>query len=468
MKIVASSLKETKQQFFGKRGTACLGFMLMSNVEQKEGVVDVHFYLFFSDDTTQDTNFVLAAKHHVYNNIVPSLFPKGTKVKVKFESDGAGCFNSYLAKAALPLWDEWTDGKVVESQVRHSVNGGGKSSLDGMFGKLGRNLKDAVENGITDISDARSCLKAYDEGAGIEGSSAFLLQIEREYDMEVEKKGQLPVLLKSHRIVYEPENSRVVGYRHSDYGKGTEIGLDALKRIIKGSHEKPKYTVSSSTGGDAGTSHHPTESYQSRLHRKVMSKRQATNDALIAKEDARVDTAMQNGLLYCDVREDVTQNRCLYTCSSKKALDAHKISNVDRFPPRNLKDQAISITAKEGGMFQYGSRANRNQAHANHTVSDGQGPASSSDAHFSVSCYCKPSREKPKQSSDELKGELIRMYEAGESTDGEDKQGKNKYTPKLALEKLRLMRNKAGLLKFSSTSEFGELPTESQIKGFWY
>ena len=60
------------------------------------------------------------------------------------------------------------------------------------------------------------------------------------------------------------------------------------------------------------------------------------------------------------------------------------------------------------------------------------------------------------------------MFEAGESTDGEDKHGKNKYTPKSALDSLRTMRNKAGLLKFSSTSEFGELPTEAQIKGFWY
>lgn len=201
MKILQHSLKETKEQFFGKRGTSCLGFMLMSNPEQKEGVVDVHFYIFFSDDTTQDTNFDLAAKDYVYNNIVPSLFPEGTQVKVKFESDGAGCFNSHLAKAAMPFWDKWTDGRVVEMQIRHSVNGDGKSPLDGMFGKLGRNLSDAVDNGITDLYDARTCLKAYDEGAGIEGSSAYLLEVDREHDLKVAKK--LPILLRSHRIVHE-------------------------------------------------------------------------------------------------------------------------------------------------------------------------------------------------------------------------------------------------------------------------
>jgi hypothetical protein len=127
-------LKETKEQFFGKQaGTECLGFMLMSNAELKEGVVDVHFYVFFSDDTTHDNNFVLAAKHYIYNNIAPSLFPEGTQVKVKFESDDAGCFNSHLAKATMPFWDEWTGGRVVEIQIRHSVNGVGKSPLDGFL-----------------------------------------------------------------------------------------------------------------------------------------------------------------------------------------------------------------------------------------------------------------------------------------------------------------------------------------------
>lgn len=368
----------------------------------------------------------------------------------------------------MPFWEEWTEGKVVESQIRHSVNGDGKSSLDGMFGKLGQNLKDAVENGITDISDARSCLKAYDEGAGIEGTSAFLLQIERENDMEVVKKAQQPILLRSHRIVHEPNKNRVIAYCHSDYGNGTEIDVDALKCMIKGSPDKPKYTVSSTSEGAAGTAHHPTESYQSRNQRKTMSKRQAANDALIAKQQALVDKAMLNGQLCCGELDTITKSICLYHCTSKKTLEEHKKSGKHHFPSRNLTDHAIAFASMEGGKFVYGSRANRNQAHANHDVSDGKGPANSSDAHFSVGCYCKPSREKSKPFSNELRRILIEMFEAGESSNGEDKRGKNKYTPKAALDKLCSMRNKAGLLKFSSTSKFGELPTESQIKAFWY
>ncbi len=46
-------------------------------------------------------------------------------------------------------------------------------------------------------------------------------------------------------------------------------------------------------------------------------------------------------------------------------------------------------------------------------------------------------------------------------------QGRNKYTAIEAREELRIMKQKGGLNKFSSTSEYGELPSIDQIKSFW-
>lgn len=169
MKLLPIYFRENQRKFFGKRGTACLGFMVLTNVEEKEGEVDVHFFFFFSNDTLQDTNFVLAGKAYVYNEFLPTQFPDGTKIEAFFESDGAGAFNSNLAKACQPYWLKWTNGRVEEIQIRHSVNGDGKTSLDGAFGKLGKNLHDAVNNRITDIEDAESYLLAYQSGAGIRG-----------------------------------------------------------------------------------------------------------------------------------------------------------------------------------------------------------------------------------------------------------------------------------------------------------
>lgn len=466
MKILDQRLKETKQQFFGKRGTACLGFMVMTNQEQIEGFVDVRFYLFFSDDTTQDTNFVLAGKHYIYTTIIPSLFPNGTKAKVRFESDGAGSFNSNLAKAALPFWETWSNDKVVECQIRHSVNGDGKSTLDALFGKLRSCLMNAVDNGITDITDARSCLKAYDGGAGIDGTSAFVLELNQKYDLDV-GNNKLPILQKSHRLVLDPENNRCVAFRNSGYGNGTPISIDTLKGLFDGSPDAPQYNIISSGPDSAGAAQHSTESYQSRVQRKTALKRDTVNDALVTAGQNVVDKAKENNVFLCDVCDPLTKARCAYQCNSQMSLDAHKQSNKHKFPSRNLKDEAIAIASMEGGKLAYGSRPNRSEVHSNHTVSNGQGRSGELEAHFAVGCYCKPAREKPKPFNAELKRILIEMFEEGESADGDEKRGKNKYTPKQALESLRQMRNDAGLLKFSSTSEFGKLPTESQIKGFW-
>ena len=52
---------------------------------------DECFIIFFvSDDTTQDTEAVLCAKHYLYMEVLPSY---GVK-RVKFRSDGAMCFSS--------------------------------------------------------------------------------------------------------------------------------------------------------------------------------------------------------------------------------------------------------------------------------------------------------------------------------------------------------------------------------------
>ena len=470
MKILALLMKETKQDFFGKRGTACLGFMVISNQEQHEGFVDVRFYLFFSDDTTQDTNFVLAGKHYIYKEIIPSLFPETAKVKIRFESDGAGSFNSNLAKAAMPFWDTWTDGKVTEIQIRHSVNGDGKSTLDAIFGKLRFSFLNAVQNGITDITDARSCLKAFDDGAGIDGTSAFVIELNRKYNLDV-GKNKMSLLLKSHQIVYDHENSRYIAYRNSGYGNGTPIETHSLKTMLGHSPDRPHYNIiRSEPGTDLCTdaAQHSTEEYKSRLKRKVETKRDKANTALVTKEESIVQEAKERGLFLCDALDPITKGRCKFHCNSQSELNTHKESNVHTFPARSQLDEAIALASRaDGKCVAYQSRANRNELHSNHTVSDGPAFFGELEAHFDVGCYCKPPPAPKTRLNAELKRILIEFYEAGESANGEGKKASNKYTPAAALNALRAMKNDAGLMKFSSQSEFGELPTEEKIKSFW-
>jgi hypothetical protein len=83
--------------------------MVISNTKEKTGV-DVSILFFFSDDTLQDSQFVLAGKAYIYTEFLPKEFPDIDVIETEFESDGAGTFNSNMAKACMPYWCECSNG----------------------------------------------------------------------------------------------------------------------------------------------------------------------------------------------------------------------------------------------------------------------------------------------------------------------------------------------------------------------
>jgi len=279
MKILATYFRENQKKFFAKRGTSCLGFMILTNVDSKEGTVDVNFVLLFSNDTTQDANFVLAAKAYIYSDFLPTLFPDDIEtINVNFESDGAGCFNSSILKGCQPHWREWTEGKVEEVQVRHSVNGDGKTALDGVFGRLGGNLRAAINNGSKDITDAETCVAAFEDGAGIRGAAAAIFRPVRGDDLENRNKN----LTHYHRIVLDRENDAFRCWRHSGFGKGVVIGFKTISNGWNAPPQMPDYFVTSQlpTVKSESESDHSTISKQSR-DKKIKVSRQ------VAKSEAR-------------------------------------------------------------------------------------------------------------------------------------------------------------------------------------
>lgn len=462
MKILNMYFRETKQQFFGKRGTSCLGFMIMTNTEGKVGEVDVTFFLFFSDDTQQDTNYVLAGKHYIYSEMLPKLFPEGTDIKVRFESDGAGCYNCNLAKAVMPFWKQWTN--VEEIQIRHSVSGDGKSSLDGMFGKLSKNFKDAVSNNQLNIVNARTCLKAY-ESAGIKGASAGIIELDRDHDIEI--KTSDPRLLASHRIVLDRQNNQLVTYANSGYGNGKEISLDNINAMFEKTPEEPMHYIVQHKCDGQGIAHHSNESYQSRLQEKKKSKRQAANDKVKGRQQAAIEEARAKRRFRCPELENLTMQQCRYECATQQALDRHIGLGLHDYPSRNLIEYSIARSALEGGVFQFGTRPQRSDAYANIDVKDGTSEVLGGDTHFQPGCYKKPPRKKVKRFGSELKRVLNEMFIEGETTDGTKKRGKNKWTAEQARKKLAEMALPSGLAKFSSSSPDGPVPTEKQIKSYW-
>ena len=463
MKILAMYLRETKQQFFGKRGTSCLGFLIMTNTQRRDGKHDVMYFLFFSDDTQQDANYVLAAKHYIYSNVLPGLFPDGTEIKVHFESDGAGCFNCTLLKATMPFWKDWTG--VEEMTIRVSVSGDGKSSLDGLFGKLRNNFIDAVNNRVTDIYSADTCLAACQKGAGIEGASVAVLELDRKYDLATQKT--IPRLTESHLIEMDRANNQLLTYTNSGYGAARPIGFETVKAVFEKQPDAPVNYIVRSQVNARGTALHSTETHQSRLKAKKKTTREKANELLEANHQAKVEAAKQQLLYLCPQLDQLTRRACGCRFRSQKQLDKHIQEGNHNFPSRDLVTTAVGQAACENGIYQFGSNPQASEAYANMDVKDGERTVLEEDVQFQPGCYRKAGRKKPQRLHEELKRILNEMYDEGETREGEKKRGANKYTTKQARDILAAMTLPNGLLKFSSHSPYGELPKEKTIRSYW-
>lgn len=132
MKILASKYRESQAEWFSKRGSSLLGFEV--HLKGEDGKKKVLYHFFLSDDTTQDTEQVLCAKHFLYSEVLPVY---GIK-KVCFRSDGAMCFSSKEAKATMPIWAALAKRKkngvsAYETSYKVSVAGCGKTALDVSF-----------------------------------------------------------------------------------------------------------------------------------------------------------------------------------------------------------------------------------------------------------------------------------------------------------------------------------------------
>jgi len=117
--------------------------MVVTNSPTTAGEKDVGFFFLFTDDGNQDAWSVATAKQILYGTLLPKAFPDVKRVR--YRSDGAGCFSSDLSRLLQTIWHEWTG--ITEISVRVSVSGGGKSDLDGRFAFLSEALRSGVNSG---------------------------------------------------------------------------------------------------------------------------------------------------------------------------------------------------------------------------------------------------------------------------------------------------------------------------------
>ena len=476
MKILAMYYRENMKLFYGKRGTSCLGFMVITNTEQENETVDVHFYLLFSDDTTQDANFVLSAKAALFETVLPNLFPEETeKIECHFRADGAGCFNCNVVKAAMPMWLQWTRDcgsgrtKVDLVSFNTSVNGDGKTSLDAKFAHTTKLFQTTVNNG-NDITSSSSCVEAFQNSEGIRGTSVGTFTPVRENIINTRIKG----LNRAYHLKKNHDGKSLQAFSVSDFGEGEEIMVEDIMKswtTEQNPPTMPTYIVSwlSDTEKSNERVQYSTERKISRVKRcqeeNSESKRRKREDAW----EMEYHKNIEKGLHYCSYRDPDVQRRCVCSFLSERSLRKHEDSGNHRFKSHNLVDSAVSIVAGVGDILAAGTHHNRLAEYNTVELNDGEGLGQSEGGDwFSLGCYLKPEQKPRTNFTLELKTDLLEIYLEGETSQGE-KTGKSKYTKTSARQKLEEMKDGGpdNLRKYSSTSTAGPLPEADQIKGIF-
>jgi hypothetical protein len=242
MKLLACYFRENQANFFGKRGVSLLGFMIISNLRDEEsraaGLKDVRFVMMITDDTLQDEWSVMCAKHEIYSNHLPEFISK-----VKFQSDGAGCFSSMLNRIVQPLWGAWTG--IEEVECRISPRGGGKSQLDGMFAKcescclfeclsissdvltachffvVGQVMSSSVDSGAS-YWDSSSSKETFEQSGGLTATVVHTFAPYRTSRIWG-KLGKYASLESVLRTTLNPRDLSLTARKHSEYGAEVHI-----------------------------------------------------------------------------------------------------------------------------------------------------------------------------------------------------------------------------------------------------
>eukprot|EP00936_MAST-01D_sp_MAST-1D-sp1_P001590 g1590.t1 len=96
-----------------------------------------------------------------------------------FRADGAACFACQLMRCAQFHWERWAG--VPEERCRIPPPGMGKSTLDGLFGRLGSVLRASVSEG-RDHGDAASVVDAIDGVGSMPSTVCLAVQPVRDTD----------------------------------------------------------------------------------------------------------------------------------------------------------------------------------------------------------------------------------------------------------------------------------------------
>lgn len=475
MKILACYYRENQARFFGKRGISLLGFMIIINStiqeERERGIKDVRFALLVTDDTKQDEWSVMCAKSEVYTRYIPDRCSK-----VWFQADGAGCFSSQLMRCVQPFWQAWTG--MVEERNRITPRGGGKTSLDGMFAKLGQVLSSAVDRGAS-YEKAKEIADAFEKSGGLNATELHTYMPDRTNRLYAKCRDSFESVLYTKLLT---SDLSLQCFKHSDIGTGFRIKQSAMYIFDNATDQK---RVLPKTRGPAGAlvmtrdigarileyfgDQHQSETYlmimrkldgfhevglvgtnlmrlaprcssfgfsvnrkthlsskkarageghnhpDQRQERKTSRMTQRLIRAHAVNENLRLQKT-RNGLFLCRAKCPSTQQYCQSLFLTEREKNVHQEKGKHRFPKANSTTVAVTMASQPGGLVATGSRPNI-KAQAMYTEIHPSAPNEPSA--IDASCFGKFNRKELSQNDlyhkpDKLVKEMKRMYMIGQ------------------------------------------------------
>ena len=217
MKILSSLFREKQRDWFSKRGFSLLGALIIFGSANDSDHNEVLYHFFISDDTTQDAEYVNTVKQILYQLILPCY---GIDT-VHYRCDGAGCFVSAEAKAAMAHWFRISG--IIEKTYKNNVPGKDKSPLDGQFGIQGQSLTRQIDEGGS-FSTVEELYELLLERP-LQHTEYHLLDLKRDLvDWGVEKDIEKLPLSRGYYLLTN-ENGKITGFPHSRHGKGKRLPL---------------------------------------------------------------------------------------------------------------------------------------------------------------------------------------------------------------------------------------------------
>uniref|UniRef100_U9UH23 Uncharacterized protein n=1 Tax=Rhizophagus irregularis (strain DAOM 181602 / DAOM 197198 / MUCL 43194) TaxID=747089 RepID=U9UH23_RHIID len=140
MRILPHTARETKSQFFGKRGWT-LHSSLVYTKDITNNKLDIQVYDHWSDDTGQDAWFTASSLHTVFENLDPK--PKWITIM----SDNGPHYHCTELMLIIGQWKEWYD--IVPRKWIFLEAGEAKTLIDSHHAQISQAIKRHVKLGCT-------------------------------------------------------------------------------------------------------------------------------------------------------------------------------------------------------------------------------------------------------------------------------------------------------------------------------